>query len=63
MAYNKNSNRFAITFPHFSHSEISNGSYIGIITLTLGSGKGFYLMEQDFDFVNIVLYYLLDEDC
>ena len=30
----------AITFPHFSHLETSNGSYIGIKTLTLGSGEG-----------------------
>ena len=30
----------AIILPHFSHFEVSNGSYKGIITLTLGSGEG-----------------------
>lgn len=30
----------AIIRPHFLHSKTSNGSYIGIITLTLGSGLG-----------------------
>lgn len=29
-----------IVSPYFSHFEVSNGSYIGIITLTLGSGEG-----------------------
>jgi hypothetical protein len=31
---------FAIMLPHFLHFEVSNGSYIGIIALTLGSGEG-----------------------
>jgi hypothetical protein len=37
------SNQFfglAIILPHFSHFEVSNGSYMGIKTLTLGSREG-----------------------
>jgi len=30
----------AIILLHFSHFEVSNGSYIGIITLTSDSGEG-----------------------
>jgi hypothetical protein len=30
----------AIILPHFLHLATSNGSYMGIITLTLGSGEG-----------------------
>ena len=30
----------AITFPHFSHLSVFKGLYIGIKTLTLGSGEG-----------------------
>jgi hypothetical protein len=30
----------AMTLPHFLHLAICNGSYIGIMTLTLGSGLG-----------------------
>ena len=32
-----------IIFPHFSHLDTCNGSYIGIRTLTLGSGECFHV--------------------
>jgi len=31
----------AIILPHFLHFDVSNGSYIEIITLTLGSGEDY----------------------
>jgi hypothetical protein len=30
----------AIVLPHFSHFDVSNGSCIGIMAFTLGSGEG-----------------------